>query len=427
MIVRRTALGLLAGGLIPGAGLTVTGLTAASGAASDEITTVAPSGDTSGAADEQAISAALAAEQAVQLVPGTYYLDAGLTVNTMLAGCGPATRLIPVGFTGPIVTMGSRSMLSNLQLYGGSTTTADNPATDGISLSAGASQVFVDNILAYYLNGWILNPQPIESATHMSVVGIRGLGNAGGIQLYAASGVTAQVALTDIDIQQCQVDAALQLENVYDISVRGLNCAVSGSAEVATVRLVGDVATALFSDVDAGVYPAPESVYTPVLKLEASGSGEAPSDISFTGCTFQQGGAGIEVDDSSSNLRFTGVMAKTNLGNGWLFSGDGTFISLNGCGGYANNASGGTAADVSVTGTGHVGIFGFGYGSADVTYALEVPAANHVTNDNATYPGGGQVSGTPQGWLFHINLVDIVPCGPVPVQGPELREELVDE
>jgi hypothetical protein len=393
MIMRRTALGLLAGGLLP-----MTGMSAATAADSAEITTIAPSGDTSGATDQEAIGDALAAGQAVQLVPGTYYLNAGLSVDTMLAGCGPATRLIPVGFTGPIVTMGSRTMLSNLQLYGGSTTAADNPATDGISLSAGASEVFVDNILAYYLNGWVLNPEPITSATHMSVMGIRGLGNAGGIQLQAASGVTAQVALTDIDIQQCQVNAALQLENVYDISVHGLNCAVIGSAEVATVRLVGDVETALFSDVDAGVYPAPESVYTPVLKLEAGGYAESPSDISFTGCTFQQGGAGIEVDDSSSNLRFTGVMAKTNLGNGWLFSGDGTFISLTGCGGYANNASGGTSADVDVTGLAHVGIFGFGYGSSAVTYALDLPATNHVTNDNATYPGGTAISGTPQGW-----------------------------
>jgi hypothetical protein len=402
VMMRRTALGLLAGGLLPAARLTTASAAESAeistAADSAQISTIEPSGDTSGATDQQAISAALAAGAAVQLVPGTYYLNAGLTVDTMLAGCGPATRLIPVGFTGPMVTMGSRSMLSDLQLYGGGTTSADNPATDGISVSAGASQIFVDNITAFYLNGWVLNPQPIQSATHMSVVGIRGLGNAGGIQLYASSGVTAQVALTDIDIQQCQVNPALQLENVYDISVHGLNCAVIGSAEVATVRLVGDVATALFSDVDAGVYPAPESVYTPVLKLEAGTYTQSPSDVSFTGCTFQQGGAGVEVDDGSSNLRFTGVMAKTNLGNGWQFSGDGTFISLNGCGGYANNASGGTAYDVNVSGPAHIGIFGFGYCSTAVTYALELPTANYVTNDNATYPGGKQVNGTPQGW-----------------------------
>ena len=175
-MMQRTAVGLLAGGLLPAAWPT-----AASAAESAEISTIAPSSDTSGATDQQAISSALAAGAAVQLVPGTYYLNAGLTVDTMLAGCGPATRLIPVGFTGPIVTMGSRSMLSDLQFYGGSTTSAaDNPATDGISVSAGASQIFVDNITAFYLNGWVLNPQPIQSATHMSVMGIRGLGNAGG-------------------------------------------------------------------------------------------------------------------------------------------------------------------------------------------------------------------------------------------------------
>jgi hypothetical protein len=362
------------------------------------LTIIPPSGDTSGAKDTAAISDALTAGSSVQLLPGSYHLNAGLTVGeAALAGCGPATELIPVkGVAGPLVTLGSHSMLRDLQFNGGSGTRSGNPPGDAVSVAAGANRIWVDNIYARYINGWVLNPQAITGAMHLTVQGLRGTNNAGGIRLHAPSGIAAEVGLTDIDLQQCEANEALRLHSVFDVGVHWLNCSVLGSAGQSTVTLLGDVATALLSGVDAGVVGT-ATPNVPVLHMQSSG-GRSPSDVSFSGCTFQQGGVGVRVDDSCSSIRFSGVMAKNNLGDGWQFGGGGTFISLTGCGGIYNGQSGEAARDVYVTGSAHVGLFGFGYCSSAVTSALQVPGSNHVTNAEPTYPGGATVAGTPSGW-----------------------------
>ena len=115
----------------------------------------------------------------------------------------------------------------------------------------------------------------------------------------------------------------------------------------------------------------------------------------------QQGGVGVQVGDNSSRIRFTGVIAKSNLKEGWQFVGDGTAISLTGCAGYGNGTYSRTLlmSDVLVSGSAHVGLFGFACGSTLAGYALLLDASpNHVTNDDPTCPGGMSVSGVPGGW-----------------------------
>jgi hypothetical protein len=403
-MMRRAALRLAGLSLLPGgdgspllASALVTGTTTDAGV-SGLLSVIPPTRDTSGAADTAAIRDALNAGSSVQLLPGSYYLRAGVTVSeAMLAGCGPATELIPVhGVAGPLVTLGSHSMLRDLQFNGGSDTRPGNPAVDAISVATGASRIWVDNIYARCINGWVLNPQAITAPMHLSVQSLRGTNNAGGIWLHAPSGIAAEVGLIDVDLQQCEASEALRLDSVFDVGVQWLNCSVLGSAGQTTVRLLGDVATALFSEVDAGVVGTP-TPNVPVLHMQGSG-GNSPSDVSWSGCTFQEGGVGIRVDDGCSSIRFSGVMAKNNLGDGWQFNGSGTFISLTGCAGMYNNRGRGAACDVYVTGPAHVGLFGFGYCSPAATYALQVPGTNNVTNADPTYPGGATVAGTPSGW-----------------------------
>lgn len=406
-MMRRAALRLAGLSLVPGGDSTpllastqMTGSTspAAEAGASGPLSVIPPSRDTSGAADTAAIRDALNAGSSVQLLPGSYYLRAGVTVSeAMLAGCGPASELIPVrGAAGPLVTLGSHSMLRDLQFNGGSGSRSGNPSVDAISVATGANRIWVDNIYARYINGWVLNAQAITAPMHLSVQSLRGTNNAGGISFSAPSGIAAQIGLTDIDLQQCEANEALRLDSVFDVGVQWLNCSVLGSAGQTTVRLLGDVATALFSQVDAGVVGTP-TPNVPVLHMQGSG-GKSPSDVSWSGCTFQEGGIGIRVDDECSSIRFSGVMTKNNLGDGWQFTGSGTFISLTGCAGMYNNRSGEVARDVYVTGSAHVGLFGFGYCSPAATHALQVPGTNNVTNADPTYPGGATVAGAPGGW-----------------------------
>lgn len=449
-MIRRHALGLLAANLAAAAKLRPAAApegTEASLASFQSLTTttpglqvIAPSNSSTVLAsghtqDWESINAALAANgptgpdsnptkvDAVLLLPGVYHLDTGLTVGgTMLAGSGPGTWLSPItGFSGSaMITMGEKGTVRDLQVYGGSNTRANNPENvDAIALTPGASFIFIENVYVSYVYGWVLNAQGITGAIHLSVKGLRATRNAGGITCTAdpnsipsgATGLTAQIALTDIDVQQCEINPALVLQSIYDIGVHWFNCSAGGPTlepDFPTIQLLGGVTTALFSDVDAGVYTdtatdTGATAEVPVLLLASLGTGTpSPTDISFSGCTFQQGGIGIQVQDDSSRLRFANVMSKSNIGDGWYFNGTGTCISVTGCSGYDNKGN-----DVTVTNTAYLGLFGFGYcsqNSATVpASALSVPPApapNNVTNACPTYPGQRSNSGTPstQGW-----------------------------
>jgi hypothetical protein len=431
MIMRRSALGLLAVAAIPARGssgqpaaadttlaapVTIPGelIISSGGSAAQEISFIPPTGNP--ATDTSAINDALASGNAVQLLPGDYVLSAPLQVGgllpmtngrsgAMLAGCGTATRLIPNSPIGTMVTLQTGALVRDLQFYGGSGNWSVNHACHAMTVAPGASQITVDGVSASYVNGWVLNGQGITGAVHLSVIGLRGNNNKGGVVLDGTRtdatgntvGTTAQVGLTDIDLQQCEAYEALRLVNVYDVGVQWLNCSVGSAGQTpafSTVHLLGDVATALFSNVDAGVFtdPATMAQADPNQKVLHITSVEgtttyplSPSDISFSGCTFQQGGIGVQLD-SGDQIRFSGAVAKSNLGDGWQLGGGGLFISLTGCSGRFNNqGTSGTGCDVNVTGSARTGLFGFGYLSRAAKYSLKVSPANMVTNDNPTY------------------------------------------
>ncbi len=74
-----------------------------------------PSGDSTGATDATAINTLLAAGNAVQLLQGTYYVNATLAVsvnNSGLVGLGQATVIYGVGLssTTPVVKGSGRSI-----------------------------------------------------------------------------------------------------------------------------------------------------------------------------------------------------------------------------------------------------------------------------------------------------------------------------
>ena len=82
--VRRQLLTSAAAGLVIGAGAVATGVAVAPGPAAaatvDCMITIPPSGDASGATDAAAVNGALSAGQTVQLIAGTYYVNAAIEV-----------------------------------------------------------------------------------------------------------------------------------------------------------------------------------------------------------------------------------------------------------------------------------------------------------------------------------------------------------
>jgi hypothetical protein len=159
------AAALAAGGA---AGVTFGGADAASAATATTLgdsTYLTPTGDTTGAADVAAIRNVLASSLSeVVLLPGTFYLNSTITLpaDTTLRGCGPATKVQPApGITGAMFAFAPSEFnftICDLQIDGGSSTIADNPAVDVFAPGAGSNRWWIENIDVSFCNGWGAEP-----------------------------------------------------------------------------------------------------------------------------------------------------------------------------------------------------------------------------------------------------------------------------
>jgi hypothetical protein len=363
-----------------------------------------PSRDQTGAADSSAITAAFSRGYGeVILLPGTYFLGSPVTIpdDRTLSGCGTGTILVPAkGISGAMVQFGgSNTMVRDLQVFGGSETTSDNPVADVFAPSSGTIRWWICNVAVSYCNGWVLNPQPPVTPMHGSVYAIQGTNNVGGIRLAGGKSHGGQVNIGDVNLQSCETNEALLLQDITDVAVSNFNASVIGQSAASTVHVTGNCQAVTMNGINAGVMgsPGPEAA---VLRVDVGASGGSPSEIDFSGCIFQDGGVGVWVSEDASRLRFRGVIAKNNAGDGWRFDGTGSAILVDGCQAIGNNGAGGTASDVFVTSTAHVGLFAFAYASPAVASSRQiVPANNNVTDAYSTSPGGRPTAGAaPRGW-----------------------------
>jgi hypothetical protein len=363
--------------------------TAASGEDPTTVVWLAPSGDVTGETDAQNIGA-LSDGCAVYLAPGTYYVSGTITA--------PAGAVFDLG--GASIEPGSSWSGSGslVQLTGNGTIVRNgaliNAPADAVSVVAGINDWWLYNLVINSAGGWAIAVVP-SGSTHGTIKSIKGSGNYAGISIVpsTASTVTAEVCLVDVNLQATTTSPCLQLQYVTDIQVLGLNASMQNAAGNPCVLVADGCETVFMTNIDIG---GPADGTVPCLEVAAISACSAPAVCDFAGGTVQDGGIGVLVN--GSRLRFRGIMAKRSQFDGWRISGSGTANLLEGCAGNLNNQASGTAYDVNVTGTAHVGIFSFAYVSAGVTDALMVPATNNVTNANATYPGGKNVLGTPGGW-----------------------------
>jgi len=162
---RRQLLTGAAAGLAIGAGAMAAGAVAAPTqalAAGSGITTITPSGDTTGATDAAAINGALSGGQAVQLVTGTYYVNASIELpnyGVLLGVARPAITkqadtviLATTALHAVVCSAGwlenesyiTGGLIADLQVNG------NNLASNGIVLQAFDSQIYrvgVENVL----------------------------------------------------------------------------------------------------------------------------------------------------------------------------------------------------------------------------------------------------------------------------------------
>lgn len=366
----------------------------------DGSVTVLPSAGSPYAGDDGAlINAAYGYVNQVRLVPGVdYQCFTGIQVpaSGILSG-GPGSRLVPqAGLATSLVTLtGNNSRATGFQCWGGSGTTGSNPAVDAVTPAPGVVRWWVEDILVLNMNGFAVSAVP-TGATHGTIRAIKASNNRGGISVHAATTQPVQVALDDIDMQSLNGAEGLTLLNVTDVLAARVNIGMTDGGSFPAVRLQGSCQTCLFDSLDVG---GPGTAGVAALLMQSS-AGASPTEIAFTGSTFQQAGIGVQVNDTCARIRFTGCMAKRNLGDGWQFNGTGAAVGLSLCGGNTNNQAAGTAYDVNVTSTAHVGLLGFAYSSTGVTAARNITSvSNNVTDSTPTFPSGlGTAGQAPGGW-----------------------------
>lgn len=326
-------------------------------------------------------------------VPAQVLTPFTIPASTKLDGYGAGSLIVPkAGFTGAEVALlgGNDSEIAALQIYGGSTNRAANPAVNAIGVASGIARCYVTDMTSRYVNGDVLLGVP-AGAVHLHVRRLVGEHNAAGVSLAAGSSQPAQVRIGDLDLQNCETGPALYAAFIEDLAVTDVNASVPGGATSPVIWLEGGCQTGFLKGIDIGAGGA-----GPVMHLDNL-SATGPSDFDFDGGTVQGGTIGVLID-GGTRLRFRGIMSKGNSGDGWQVNNTGQAITIANCAGNTNGGSGGY--DVNITSTAHVGLFGFAYCSTGATAARNITAAgNHVTDQNPTFPGGlGTAGNAPAGW-----------------------------
>jgi hypothetical protein len=338
-----------------------------------------PTGDTTGVTDSALIGLALLLGQSVQLGSGIYYLSGPASwANAQLKGTGDTTSIQPgsawVGAA--LLEPGSNTSIMNLAGNGGTSTRSANKAANFIQTQAGAQFWRVEDVRCDFMNGQVIQCAP-ATGSHGTIRCIKGEHNAGGIRIDngTAANVTAEINVTDIDLQNCEVSAIFFIQDVTDVLMAGpMNGSILSTSTSIGVHVVGSCQTCFLFGLDVGGGNG-----TAQLQFDSNATG-SPTEIEVGPGTLQQGNIGIAIN-AGSRLAFNNVWAKSNNGDGWLIAGTaGAGIVMTGCGGNGNNAAGGTAYDVDVTdAAAHVLNVGFRYISGGVTAGRFLVAANHYT------------------------------------------------
>jgi hypothetical protein len=337
--------------------------------------------DSTGVTDYTNLSTYLNNGASVILTQGSYFLSQPLTWSgTELAGSGDSTVIEPgsswaSGLVG-ILQPGSDAQVRNLRGYGSSNTRSANPVAHFIQVQTGAKFWKVCDIRCDYMYGLAILCAP-ATGSHGTIRNIKGEHNGGGISIDngTAANVTAEINISDIDIQNCETNPVFYISDVTDVLMSGpMNGSILAGANVIGVHVVGSCQTCFLFGLDVGGGSGAGML---VFDSNATGS---PTEIEVGPGTLQQGQAGIVIN-AGSRLAFTHVWAKSNQGDGWTIAGTtGAGIVMTGCGGNGNNAGAGVAYDVDVTTTSaHVLNQGFRYISPAVTAGRFLVAANHYT------------------------------------------------
>lgn len=323
----------------------------------------------------------------------TYGISVPLTMTTNgsgLLGVGSNAQIVPLpGFTGSALIQISADFCwaEKVQLYGGSSTVANNPTADGIQFN-GAQHCFARDIEAYDLNGQVIKAVATSSKSNASLVldNIHGFNNVAGIYIqgHANQNFLCQHKCTNLDMERVVSGNAYDFIDCTDIKVDGLFGASNGSSGV-SVNIQGAVSSLLVTNADVGVTP---NVGTQSVIRVQDGTNGSPKRVYFVNVTCQQGLDGAFIDGGASDLKFTQACFRSNQRHGVNIGGTVSAFLLKACSfstnGVNNNNVTSYELQSSTTGEGELESCEFltsiGAGANQVTNPLNITAGTVDVN-----------------------------------------------
>lgn len=369
--------------------------------------TVSPSGDTTGAADQANIQSALADNGFVQLVAGTYYINAPLelsSANNVLCGAGHFTTVIQLasGFSGSIqgITAGIfitnwNCQLLHLSLAGLGSTYAT--AITGIEVMSGSATI--EDVDVALFSGWgieLINMNSSGTSQVNSGWQFRNVtgqaGCAGGIHIDGNNFPNTGGLMLNCGIDagvtsgpKTNLDCILVENSADDVGI--IRCGanvIAGSGSVFHVK--GTVTALLMTECDSGINN--RSPANPVMLIENDASGNAPFEMLVSNCTFTGGQTSVQINGAAYNIKFTGCQFFNNLNAGVTMNGTGCADFVNcdfGSDAGAGNGQSktGTNYDLNWSGTGSGSVQGCSFGSPIVTSGAGVQVSVFLNSSAA--------------------------------------------
>jgi len=297
------------------------------------LTSLQPSGDTTGASDVTAINNALSttAGAAAVLGAGTFYIKSDLLLQAagqQLVGQGINSTIIsPVNsgasFTNAMVNVtADRCGIRDLTFQGLSGTVTSNTAVSAVQINGGF-HTFIRNIEGINVNGWLVDLESTSSATNLNLRNVYARTCAGAVKL-EGNGHTVGTTLDSCGSAQIGVGSgtfanldALLIHNAFDVTATNCNFSVGNSTTGHGAHLLGHVSNVWYSVFDMGGFPVPTAGSGQCgIMIEDDGTGHA-STVHFANGVLQTWDIGAYVKGPNAfDVHFTDVSINNNNNHG---------------------------------------------------------------------------------------------------------------
>ncbi len=269
--------------------------------------------------------------------------------------------------------------LHNLQMSYASTTTLTNPSADGIQIT-GAQDVLIENVRAYYLNGWCLQSTGGSANPNYNAV-LRNIRNYQCLQGFHLLGIAGSAygglhRVSDCYANQTQGGDCWFIEDFLDLEAVNIFGEVATGKNGRAFHIKGNCNAIFVSNFDLGLYPY-GSLQDNIL-IE-SGSNGSPAHIGFSNGITEGGTAGLTIS-AGSQIIFDNTNFYSNQTYGVNITGGSQIRIKDSFFDHNGSVAGGTRYEIQSSGSADIVVENNTFATPHGTGVNQV---DHVINDTA--------------------------------------------